>query len=73
MAGLETTFEEVKLRLDGQNWKLLETWPQKVAAYKAPEFVFKVRDKELRLQTHTTSLSGSADSEGEFAALHGLG
>ena len=59
VAGLETTFEEVKLRLDGQNWKLLETWPQKVAAYKAPEFIFKVRDKELRLQTHTTSLSGS--------------
>ncbi|MDF7811393.1 methylmalonyl-CoA mutase family protein [Hymenobacter sp. YC55] len=57
VAGLESTFEEVKLRLDGQNWKLLETWPQKVAAYKAPEFVFKVRDKEIRIQTHTTSLS----------------
>ena len=57
VAGLESTFEEVKLRLDGQNWKLLETWPTKVAAYKAPEFVFKVRDKEIRIQTHTTSLS----------------
>ncbi|GAB2783595.1 methylmalonyl-CoA mutase [Hymenobacter luteus] len=57
VAGLESTFEEVKLRLDGQNWKLLETWPQKVAAYKAPEFIFKVRDKELRLKTHTESLS----------------
>jgi methylmalonyl-CoA mutase len=57
VAGLESTFEEVKLRLDGQNWKLLETWSQKVAAYKAPEFVFKVRDKEIRIQTHTTSLS----------------
>ncbi|MBX0289809.1 methylmalonyl-CoA mutase family protein [Hymenobacter sp. HSC-4F20] len=57
IAGLESTFEEVKLRLDGQNWKLLETWPQKVAAYKAPEFIFKVRDKEIRIQTHTTSLS----------------
>ncbi|UOR07051.1 methylmalonyl-CoA mutase family protein [Hymenobacter aerilatus] len=58
VAGLEAAFEEVKLRLDGQNWKLLETWPQKVAAYKAPEFVFKVRDKEIRIQTHTQSLSG---------------
>ncbi|UYZ64193.1 methylmalonyl-CoA mutase family protein [Hymenobacter weizhouensis] len=57
VAGLESTFEEVKLRLDGQNWKLLETWPQKVAAYKGPEFIFKVRDKELRLKTHTESLS----------------
>ncbi|NVO29757.1 methylmalonyl-CoA mutase family protein [Hymenobacter lapidiphilus] len=59
VAGLESTFEEVKLRLDGQNWKLLENWSQTVAAYKAPEFVFKVRDKELRLQTHTQSLSGT--------------
>ncbi|MFD2787232.1 methylmalonyl-CoA mutase family protein [Hymenobacter rubripertinctus] len=59
VAGLESTFEEVKLRLDGQNWKLLENWSQTVAAYKAPEFVFKVRDKELRLQTHTKSLSGT--------------
>ncbi|SHK46029.1 methylmalonyl-CoA mutase family protein [Hymenobacter psychrotolerans] len=57
VAGLESTFQEIKLRLDGQNWKLLETWPQKVAAYKAPEFIFKVRDKEIRIQTHTTSLS----------------
>ena len=58
VAGLAATFEEVRLRLDGQNWKLLEAWPQKVAAYRAPEFVFKVRDKELRIQTHTESLSG---------------
>ncbi|MCA8830093.1 methylmalonyl-CoA mutase family protein [Hymenobacter pini] len=55
--GLEKTFEEIKLRLDGQNWKLLETWPQKVAAYKAPEFVFKVRDKEIRIKTHSETLS----------------
>ncbi|GAB2464275.1 Fused isobutyryl-CoA mutase [Hymenobacter qilianensis] len=58
VAGLESTFQEIKLRLDGQNWKILETWPQKVAAYKAPEFIFKVRDKEIRIQTHTQSLSG---------------
>ena len=58
VAGLAATFEAVRLRLDGQNWKLLEAWPQKVAAYRAPEFVFKVRDKELRIQTHTESLSG---------------
>ncbi|WP_400191023.1 methylmalonyl-CoA mutase family protein [Hymenobacter sp. B81] len=56
VAGLEGTFEELKLRLDGQNWKLLETWPQKVAAYKAPEFIFKVRDKEIRIQTHSETL-----------------
>ncbi|KAA9339757.1 methylmalonyl-CoA mutase family protein [Hymenobacter busanensis] len=57
VAGLEGAFEEIKLRLDGQNWKLLETWPQKVAAYKAPEFIFKVRDKEIRIQTYSETLS----------------
>ncbi|AYA36446.1 methylmalonyl-CoA mutase [Hymenobacter oligotrophus] len=55
--GLEKAFEEIKLRLDGQNWRLLETWPQKVAAYKAPEFIFKVRDKEIRIKTHSETLS----------------
>ncbi|OUJ74543.1 methylmalonyl-CoA mutase family protein [Hymenobacter crusticola] len=57
VAGLEKTFAEIKLRLDGQNWKLLETWPQKVKAYRDPEFIFKVRDKEIRIQTHSESLS----------------
>ncbi|KUG07707.1 methylmalonyl-CoA mutase family protein [Solirubrum puertoriconensis] len=55
--GLEKAFEEIKLRLDGQNWRLLETWPQKVAAYKAPKFIFKVRDKEIRIKTHSETLS----------------
>ncbi|MBC6990066.1 methylmalonyl-CoA mutase family protein [Hymenobacter sp. BT491] len=57
VAGLEKAFQEIKLRLDGQNWKLLETWPQKVKAYRDPEFIFKVRDKEIRIKTHTESLS----------------
>src|SRR5690606_31508276 len=29
-AELEKEYEEIKLRLDGQNWKLIETWPQRV-------------------------------------------
>lgn len=57
--GAEEAFEIVKRDLDGHNWDIIQKWDEKVAAYKAPEFIFKVRDKELRLATHTESLSHS--------------
>lgn len=55
--GLGDEAEKLKLNLDPKNWKLLEEWPQKVAKYKNPVFNYKVRDKELGIQTHTESLS----------------
>ncbi len=54
---LEETFEQVKLDLDPRNWKLIEEWDDKVARYKAPEYIFKVRDKEIKVKTYTESLS----------------
>ncbi|MFN7288523.1 MAG: methylmalonyl-CoA mutase family protein, partial [Burkholderiales bacterium] len=38
---------------------LIEGWPALKAAYAGDEFVVKVRDKELRTQITTTSLSGT--------------
>ena len=55
--GVQETFEAVKRDLDPYNWQILEEWEGKKARYAAPEFVFKVRDKELRMATHTESLS----------------
>lgn len=55
--GLQEAYEMVKRDLDGHNWQIIESWEQKVNMYKAPEFIFKVRDKELRMATHTESLS----------------
>ena len=55
--GVREAFELTKRDLDGHNWQILEAWEAKKAAYAAPEFVFKVRDKELRMATHTESLS----------------
>ncbi len=55
--GLEQQFEKIKPGLDLTNWKLLEEWPHKVNQYKEPLFKFKVRDKEIGIQTHTESLS----------------
>ncbi len=55
--GVEEAFENVKRDLDPHNWQIIEAWDAKKAKYAAPEFVFKVRDKELRMATHTESLS----------------
>lgn len=54
---LQAEFDRVKLNLDPKNWKLIENWPATVKKYKEPLFKFKVRDKELAIQTHTESLS----------------
>ncbi len=55
--GIQEAFEKEKLNFDPKNWELLQNWDAKKASYKAPEFIFKVRDKELRMATHTESLS----------------
>ncbi len=52
-------FDRVKLNLDPYNWEIIQTWPDKVAKYKNPVYSFKVRDKEIKIATHTESLSHS--------------
>ncbi|MBX2962311.1 MAG: methylmalonyl-CoA mutase family protein [Cyclobacteriaceae bacterium] len=54
---LQAEFDKIKLNLDPKNWKLIEQWSDKVKQYKEPVFKFKVRDKEIGIQTHTESLS----------------
>ena len=58
-AELESEEGNLRLSLSPKNWKLIEEWPAKVQQDKAPLFKFKVRDKELAIQTHTESLSHS--------------
>ncbi len=50
-------------RLDPQNKKLLEDWPDKKAAYEADVYKYRVRDKEIAVATHTTTLSHSQVSK----------
>jgi methylmalonyl-CoA mutase len=59
LKGLHETFEAVKLEFDPKNWAILENWEAKKKMYTDPIFKFKVRDKELTLETHTESLSHS--------------
>ena len=54
---LEETYEKVQLELDPKNQKIIEEWPEKVKKYKEPVFTFKVRDKEIKMETHTESLA----------------
>ena len=54
---LHAEFDRIKLNLDPKNWKLIEAWNEKVKKYREPIFKFKVRDKELGIQTHSESLS----------------
>ena len=50
-------FDRVKLNLDPYNWEVITGWNEKVNKYKNPIYVFKVRDKEIKIETHTESLS----------------
>ena len=54
---LQEVFETEKLNFDPKNWEILQNWETKRNLYKAPVFKFKVRDKELSIETHTKSLS----------------
>jgi methylmalonyl-CoA mutase len=52
-------FDRVKMKLDPFNWEVIYTWSEKVNKYKNPVYSFKVRDKEIKIKTHTESLSHS--------------
>ena len=54
---LVAEFDRVKLNLDPYNWEVITGWDDKVNRYKDPVYTFKVRDKEIKIETHTESLS----------------
>ena len=56
---LHKEFDRVKMDLDPYNWEIILTWDEKVNKYKNPIYSFKVRDKEIKIATHTESLSHS--------------
>lgn len=52
-------FDKVKLNLDPHNWESILKWRDKVNRYKSEIYSFKVRSKEVNIETHTKSLSHS--------------
>ena len=54
---MDEEYAQIALDLDPRNLAMLENWETVVARFAADEYVFKVRDKELRIPTKTRSLS----------------
>lgn len=56
---LLATYDRVMLDMNPHYWKMIEGWQVERQRYKDEDYVFKVRDREIRIQTHTESLSHS--------------
>jgi methylmalonyl-CoA mutase len=56
---IQEVFEKEKLNFDPKNYAYLMDWEATKKSYKDPIYQFKVRDKVLNIETHTTSLSQS--------------
>ena len=54
---LQEVYAKTELDLDPKNKLLLESWDAKKKQYTDEYYIFKVRDKELKIKTHTESLS----------------
>lgn len=52
-------FDKLKMDLNPRNWDLIINWENKKSTYKAPVYSFKVRGKEIKIETHSESLSHS--------------
>jgi len=50
-------FSRVRMDLNPHNWELITNWQAKKQTYIDPVYSFKVRNKEINIQTHTESLS----------------
>jgi methylmalonyl-CoA mutase len=59
LEALQDKFEQTKLNLDPRNWLIIDNWQQKVDKYNDDLYVFKVRDKEIKMETFSASLSHS--------------
>ncbi|WP_026950126.1 methylmalonyl-CoA mutase family protein [Algoriphagus mannitolivorans] len=56
---LQEVYVQVELNLDPKNKKWLEEWPEEVGRYSDDFYVFKVRDKELKVKTYSSSLANT--------------
>ncbi|PIE23584.1 MAG: methylmalonyl-CoA mutase [Planctomycetota bacterium] len=56
---LADKLHELELQLDGGARKALEDWPAKAERYSAEDFVFQIRDKEIRIANYHESLSNT--------------
>ncbi len=51
-------FDRIKMNLHPENWLKILEWPEKMKKYQEPVYSYKVRNKEIKIDTHTKTLSG---------------
>ncbi len=54
---LRALYADIELQLNGELRRKLENWDNTVARYKADEYVYQVRGKDIKVKTTTESLS----------------
>lgn len=56
-ASLQSTVEQITLKLHPECKKIIEGWGDLKAKYEGEYFTYQVRDKQIKIKTHTESLS----------------
>ncbi|MDD4599314.1 MAG: methylmalonyl-CoA mutase family protein [Lentimicrobiaceae bacterium] len=64
---------DLKKSLGEENLQLLENWEARKKTYRDPEYVFSVRGKEIKIETHTESLSHSKIPKISMPRYHSWG
>ncbi len=54
---LQEAYHDIELDLDPRNKIILNTWEEKKKLFRDEYYIFKVRDKEIKIKTHSESLS----------------
>ncbi|MFH0894929.1 MAG: methylmalonyl-CoA mutase family protein [Bacteroidota bacterium] len=54
---LDKSYKDLEYKLDGHCRKIIDGWEAKKKCFSDDEFMYKVRDKEIRVSTFTESLS----------------
>jgi methylmalonyl-CoA mutase len=54
---LEEEYKKLEKKIDSENLDYIHHWKDTIKAYKNERFIFKVREKEIKIKTHTESLS----------------
>ncbi|MDQ3140971.1 MAG: methylmalonyl-CoA mutase family protein [Bacteroidota bacterium] len=64
---------ELELDLDGAAKKIIDQWPEKKSAYTNDQYIYKVRNKEIKLDTFTKSLSQTKIRKVSLPQYHDAG
>ncbi len=54
---IKSAFDEMAKELDPKNFDIIKGWEEKKNRYRETDYVFQVRDKEIKIKNHSESLS----------------